>query len=428
MKDPQFTTREELEAYQLERLRTLIRRSKRNPFWAPRLEKAGIDESIGDLAVFRERMPLLTKAELAEDQAKHPPHGTNLGAPIDDFVRLHQTSASTGAPLRWLDTEENWSWMLDGWQRVFEAAGMTRSDRVFFAFSFGPFIGLWMAWCAAERMGCLCIPGGALNSANRARAIVANQADVLCCTPTYAARLGEVAREEGIDLAQAGLRAIVVGGEAGASIPAVREHIESLWHGARIYDHHGMTEVGPVSIPCPDRRDVLQVMEQAYLAEVIDHETGEPLDPNEEVGELVLTTLGRFDSPVLRYRTGDLVRPSYGEDSKGRMILQLEGGVIARADDMVVVRGVNLYPRTIDQCVRSQQGVAEYRVEIGTKRSMTELELLIEPLPEVQDIDGLCRKIGDAVYKVTNLRIGVRAVTIGGLPRFELKAKRWIRV
>src|SRR5262249_34165146 len=150
-------------------------------------------------------------------------------------------------------------------------------DRFFFAFSFGPFLGFWTAFEAGLRLGCMCLPGGGQSSAARLRAILENRATVLCCTPTYAIRLGEVAAAEGIDLAAGAVRTILVAGEPGGSIPATRARIERLWPGARVRDHHGMTEIGPVSFECPARPGVLHVIEAGYLPEIIDPESERPV-------------------------------------------------------------------------------------------------------------------------------------------------------
>ena len=421
--------REEIESFQLVRLRRLLAEvGEKNAFYGPRIREAGLGESLSSLQEFRERMPFTTKEEFALDQRENAPFGTNLTAPVEDYVRYHQTSSTTGAPLRWLDTERGWQWMMDGWEAVYRAAGVGPRDRILFAFSFGPFIGFWVAFCAAQRMGALVLPGGAADSAMRLRSILTNRATVLVCTPTYAARLGEVAREEGLELADGCVRAILVGGEPGASVPAVRERIETLWPGARVHDHHGMTEVGPVSVQCPAHRDVLHVLESAYHAEIVDPDTGGPLhDESDDLGELVLTTLGREDSPAIRYRTGDLVSAQAGPCECGRTSLRLHGGILAGADDMIVVRGVNLYPASVEQVVRGFADVEEYRVEVDSERSMTEVRLTIEPTRKATDPEGLCRALERALYRAYNLRIPVSAAKQGELPRFELKARRWIR-
>src|SRR5262249_37894170 len=156
-------------------------------------------DSIASLADFKARVPFTVKQELVADQAACPPFGTNLTYPLDQYTRFSQTSGTSGAPLRWLDTTATWSWMVDNWVDVFRVSGVGSQDRVFFAFSFGPFLGFWTAFEAAGRLGCLCIPGGGLSSSARLRSMLDNQATVLCCTPTYALRLAEIAAQDGID-------------------------------------------------------------------------------------------------------------------------------------------------------------------------------------------------------------------------------------
>lgn len=428
MHDSAVTSRASVEADQLDRLRAIVRMLlKTNDFYRPRLNDAGLtDPDTLTLESFR-RLPFTHKNELVDDQRKYPPYGTNLTEPLERYTRFHQTSGTTGAPMRWLDTPESWSHLLDNWQRVYEAAGATAADRVFFAFSFGPFLGFWTAHDAAARMGCLCIPGGGLSSAARLRLILDNAATVLCCTPTYALRLAEVARELNIDLAESRVRRIIVAGEPGGSLPATRDRIETSWPGAKVVDHHGMTEVGPVTYEHPRRRAALAVIESAFLAEFIDPQTGEPIDPasgNAE-GELVLTTLGRTASPLLRYRTGDIVRPIFvnpsGEiDPDGQLCF--EGGILARADDMLIVRGVNVFPSAIDQIVRADARVVEYRVTVDEADAMANLSIEIEA-----DTPGVAASLEATLRDALSLRIPVTAVEPDSLPRFEMKAKRWIR-
>ncbi len=408
--------------FQLTRLQALLGRLHgRNRFYSSRLETAGLDETVNDLATFRARMPLTTKHELVADQAANPPYGTNLTAPIGSYVRLHQTSGTTGAPLRWLDTHEGWTWVLDNWTAVLSSAGITARDRIFLPFSFGPFLGFWGAFEAATRMGCLTIPGGGLDTLGRLRVIRDNAVTAICCTPTYAIRLGEVAASHSDHGDTSQVRVLIVAGEPGGSVPATRRRLEALWPGATVMDHHGMTEVGPVSVPNPDHPGILHVLGDAYLAEILDPQTGRAV-PVGETGELVLTTLGRADSPLLRYRTGDVVRASTRDAGElGRPDLALEGGILARADDMVVVRGVNLYPSAIEQVVRDSLGTSEYRVHLDEHGGMTEVALSVEG--DTADATRLERSLRDALH----LRIPVEPVPEDSLPRFELKAKRWVR-
>ena len=397
-----------------------------NPFYAPRLEAAGITAGVKDLATFCERCPLTEKDQLATDQRAHPPYGTNLTYPITQYTRFNQTSGTTAAPMRWLDTIESWQAQLDCWKQVYEAAGVNSDDRVYFAFSFGPFLGFWTAFEAATQLGCMCIPGGGLSSLARLHMILDNRATILCCTPTYAMRLAEVAQQNHLNLADSAVRLIIVAGEGGGSLPAVRKRISDLWHGASVFDHHGMTEVGPVTYEDPNRPGVLRVIESSYLAEVINPDSGQPV-AHGRIGELVLTTLTRLGSPLLRYRTGDLVKPIYvTDDQSPDHHLAFEGGILGRCDDMLLVRGVNVYPSAIDQIMRAQAGLAEYRVQVDHHRTMAELAITIEPTPDA-DAESLRATVISDLRQALNLRIDVHTASPGELPRFEMKARRWIR-
>ena len=319
--------------------------------------------------------------------------------------------------------------MVENWAEILRAAGATPGDRVFFAFSFGPFIGFWLAYEAAQRIGCLCLPGGGLSSAARLRVMMENDATILCCTPTYALRLAEVAAQEKIELSAARLRTIIVAGEPGGSIPALRGRLQELWHGARVFDHHGMTETGPVTHECPKLPGVLHVLEPAYFAEVIDPVTAQPVAPGQR-GELVLTTLGRTGSPLLRYRTGDLVKPAIHHQpcACGRHTLALEGGILGRTDDMVIVRGVNVFPSAVEDIIRTCGGVAEYQVTVSNARSLAELSVQIEPTPGCPDSPALVKRLEKSFEDALALRVPVKTVPAGTLPRFEMKAKRWVKI
>ena len=424
-----FPKRQVIAQRQIEALQNLLRTIlPANAFYASKFEAAGAPSKVSLLGHFYDRFPFTTKAELVADQAANPPYGTNLTYPLERYTRCHQTSGTSGTPLRWLDTPESWDWMAANWQTILRAAKLTNTDTVFFAFSFGPFIGFWLAFEAAVRLGCRSIPGGGMSSAARLRAILDHRASVLCCTPTYALHLAEVAAAERIDLSASPVKTIIVAGEPGGSIPSTRTRLESLWPGARVFDHHGMTEVGPVTYECPVRPRVLHVIESSYIAEIIDPATGAHVGAGEN-GELVLTTLGRAGSPLLRYRTGDLVRAAlYPVCECGRSELALEGGILGRTDDMVCVRGVNIYPGAVEEILRMHGGTAEYQVQVNTAAALTEIALSVEPMPEVSDPDAFASQIERALQTAFNLRIPVKALPPGSLPRHEMKARRWVRV
>ena len=431
-----FLTREEIATAQLAQLRQLLKKIlPGNRFYQQKF--SGIKTSLASLEDFSNRFPFTTKTELVEDQLAHPLYGTNLTFPLKNYTRLHQTSGTTSAPLRWLDTPESWNWMCESWQEIFRVAGVGAGDRIYFAFSFGPFIGFWLAFEAGQQLGCICIPGGGLSSESRLRAILENAATVLCCTPTYAIRLAEVAANEKINLNAAKIKTIIVAGEPGGSIPATRKRLEKLWPRAKIFDHHGMTETGPVTYECPVRPGVLHVIESAYFAEIIDA-NGKKVGSG-ETGELVLTPLGRVGSPIFRYRTGDLVKPENIQHSTsniqhstskpclcGRHELALEGGILGRTDDMVIVRGVNIYPSAVEEILRGFSEISEYQAQVDASQSLAELKIQIEIKPDCADTAGLNQRVEQALQKAFSLRVPVLAVPAGTLPRFEMKAKRWV--
>ena len=426
-------SRAAIRAGQWERLRSLLGTLRPgNRFYARTLAALGDPAGLSGLAEFSARVPFTTKAEVVADQLAAPPYGTNLSFPPTAYTRCHQTSGTTGIPLRWLDTPQSWDWMVANWVQIYEAAGVRPGAKVFFAFSFGPFIGFWLAFEAAARLGALCLPGGGLSSAARLRMILDHGATVLCCTPTYALHLAEVARAEHFDLAQSPVRTLIVAGEPGGSLPATRARLEHLWPKVRVFDHHGMTEVGPVSHECPACPGVLHLLEAGYYAEVINPATGAPV-PAGTTGELVLTTLGRVGSPLLRYRTGDLVKAVQDPADEaappcrcGRHALALAGGILGRVDDMIIVRGVNVFPTAVEDVIRRFPEIAEYQVKITHTDGLPEMTVRIEPAAGGEP-NGLGQRLQQAFQVAFSLRVPVVAVPPGTLPRFELKARRWLK-
>jgi phenylacetate-CoA ligase len=404
---------DELRAMQLDRLQTGLRDVlSTNAFWRARLTGVrGWDDF--------DRLPLTTKSELIADQAARPPFGTNLTYPLDRYVRLHQTSGSSGdRPLRWLDTAESWDWWQRVWSdHVYPAAGVTAADRVFFAFSFGPFIGFWSAFGGTERLGALAISGAAMTTEQRLRNLFDVGATVLLSTPTYALRMADVARELGLDLATSDVRVTVHAGEPGASIPTTRATIEAAW-GATCFDHTGMTELGPTGHSC-SQRDGIHAIESEFIFEVIGPD-GQPAAD----GELVATNLGRWGMPLIRYRTGDRVSVSREPCSCGSPFLKLVGGIRGRVDDMFTVRGVNLYPSQVEDIVRRHASVTEFVLEYRRIRQMDEVSLLVE----IAGPDTSTERLEADLRQALGVRLGCRVVPTGTLPRSELKSKRLVRV
>jgi phenylacetate-CoA ligase len=407
-----------LRGHQLERARALVRAALgANPFWTAKWRAAGL-ASADDLRHWEDlrRLPLTTKSELVADQAAHPLFGSNLTYPIERYVRVHQTSGTSGVPLRWLDTQASWEWWAHCWGFVLAGAGVRPGDRAFFPFSFGLFIGLWAGFEGARALGALAIPGGGQDSATRLAAMEALGVTVLVCTPSYALHLLQVARERGLDPEKLPVRVTVHAGEPGAGIPSVRARIEAGW-GARAFDHAGMTEMGAYGYECQAQAG-LHVNESEFVAEVIDPATGAPAPE----GELVLTNLGRLGSPLVRYRTGDRVRLASTPCGCGRTFTRLEGGILGRLDDMLIVRGVNLFPSAIEGIVR-RFPVEEFQIEVFRTGELDEVRVLVE-------LDGGpagARHVQEALRVGLGIRLEVAPVGPGSLPRFELKARRVVR-
>lgn len=429
---PSFPKSAEIRAAQLRSLNELLAQIiPANPFYTRKVLEGSVPRTFGSLEEFGNAFPFTTKREIAHDQEHHPLYGRNLTYPLEQYSRLHQTSGTSGKPLRWLDTPQSWDILVDCWVEVLRAAGVTPKDTAYYAFSFGPFLGFWLAFEAGNRLGALNIPGGGVSTLGRLKTIIETRATVLCCTPSYAIHLAETAALEQVDLGESRVRLIIVAGEPGGSLPATRAHIERLWPGARVFDHHGMTETGPVTYECPSHPCRLHVIHWAYLAEIVDPRSGESV-PAGQPGELVLTTLKRIGSPLLRYRTGDLVAAAkhHATDQPcecGRFDLAVDGGILGRTDDMVVVRGVNIYPTAVEQIVRDFREVVEYQVHITKKGAMTEMHLVVEPAREVRNVAALVASIEKALQTSFSLRIPVTTAPPNSLPRAELKARRWLR-
>lgn len=403
----------------------LLAIQNRNPFYTRKFHDAGIDVGAMQFPSDLTKLPLTTKAELNDDQLANPPWGTALTEPLVHYTRYCQTSSSTGRPLRWLDTNESWQWLVECWKAVYRGAHVGPGDRVFFPFSFGPFIGFWVAFEAGPQIGLHCVPGGGMSSEIRLGMIESIGATVVCCTPTYALRLAEIAEGEGRrPLAEGTVRILIVAGEPGGSIPATRERIEHSW-GARVIDHHGLTEVGPVSFECWESPGSLHINEAEFIAEVLDPRSDDPVEDGHP-GELVLTNLGRTASPAIRYRTGDIVVRRSEPCQCGRTWSRLEGGILGRADDMINIRGVNVYPAGIESVVRRHTEVVEFRSIVGRQGSTRTLRVEIEVVPEVEERSAVASKVAYRLREALGLSVNVLVVEPGTLPRFEMKAKRFV--
>ncbi len=410
-----------LAEHQLGRLNRLLKAIlPQNRFYAEKLSKISaprLQAADGPLRSLDElhELPFTFKEELLTSR-QGGELAANLTFPINQYTRFHQTSGTRGRPLVVLDTQADWSWWIDCWQFVLDAAELEAGDRVLMAFSFGPFVGFWSAFDAACARGCLVVPGGGMGTLARLELLRTSKATAIFCTPSYALHMAEVAADNQIDVGEMEVRQLILAGEPGGSVPAIRARIETTWK-ACVLDHSGATEVGPWGYGNLHGQG-LYVNENDFVAEFLSVETGKTAAEG-ELAELVLTNLGRAGSPIIRYRTGDLVRPTWRHPGPNRFVF-LEGGVLSRADDMMVIRGVNIFPSSIEHILRSFPEVIEYRMTARTIGAMDQL------LVEVEDRLNEPDRVATELNLRLGLKVEVQAVPLGSLPRVEGKGKRFI--
>lgn len=372
-------------------------------------------DSLADLAAF----PLTTKAELLGSDGQ----ATNRTWEASRYVRFHQTSGTRGQPLQVWDTAADWHWWMTCWQTIYARAGLQPGDAVLVAASFGPYVGFWSAFEGAVASGGRAIPAGGLSSVARLDLLRRSAANILVATPSYALHLAEVAQQEGMDPAAFPVRCVIVAGEPGGSIPAVRDRIAAAW-GSRVLDHAGATEIGPWGVGrlvAPgEETPGLEVLEDWFHPEFLSLDSDRPAATG-DLAELVLTTLGRSGCPVIRYRTGDVVRPHWptaAEASDGSAWVRLVGGVLGRTDDMLIIRGLNVFPSAIEDIVRGFPEVDEFRLTVGRRGSLDYLGL------EIEDRREMPERVAEELKRRLGLRVEVTLVPAGSLPRFEGKGRR----
>ena len=426
-REVETASREVLKNIQLTKLKALLNKVyQSNPFYIRKFKEHGVTpediKTMGDIV----KLPFTSKIEFQEDQEKDPIFGTNLTEPFENYARYHQTTGTTGKPLKWLDTKESWEWSAGCSAMSLWAAGVRPSDIVFFPFGFGPHPAYWGLFEGSLKIGAMVIPGGGWDTSQRLECILGNQVTVICCTPTYALRLAEVAQEKDIDLRNSAVRIIVDGGEPGALIPSVKKKIETLWN-AKFFDYVGSTEVRAHSFQCNMQESAVHIIESEFIPEVIDPDTCAHVEEG-EMGELVLTNLGRSCSPAIRFRTNDMVKFKKGQCPCGRTFRMFDGGILGRKDDMIIIRGINVFPAMVGNIVQKYLSVGdEYRIVAYTKGSLNQLKILL-------DLSDESRKTREKIENDMTLdlrssleiRVEVETVSKNSLEKSDYKSKRFI--
>jgi phenylacetate-CoA ligase len=375
-----------------------------------------------------QRLPFTTRDAWMDNQAEKPPYGDLVTAGEAAAIRYHTTSGTSGrTPLRVLDSRLDWKWISECWCYAFHGFGVRPTDRVFFAFSYGTFIGFWGAHYGTEKMGCLVLPSGNMNTPQRVQLIDEMNATVVCATPTYALRMAQEGTNLGIDLEAGSVKRLILSGEPAGSIPATKSMIEEQW-GAKAADTAGMTEIGTIMMfECDRQPGGTHIIEDHFIEEVIDPETQEPVEYGEQ-GERVVTSFGRGMIPLIRYRTRDLVlKVPHTQCDCGRTWDVYEGGIRGRVDDMLLVRGTNVYPRAVEAIVREYPAVDEFQIHLYTADGIRdEIEILCELRDGYEEQwSAVARRLRqDLSTHNEGLGFHVDRVERETLPRFELKAKR----
>jgi len=416
--------REELEKLQLKRLQETLHRAQASPAYKRKFKEIGLEP--GDFKSLEQvkDLPFTTKQELREEF----PFGF-LAVPYDEVVRLHHSSGSTGKAIAVFHTAEDLEHWTELTARSCYMAGLRRNDVFQNMMGYGLFTGGLGLHYGAERVGAMVIPASAGNSERQLYLMETFGTTALHILPSYALRLARLARESGKDAKRDfNLRLAFVGAEPHTE--AVRERIEQELD-VEVFNSYGLSEMcGPgVAFECPEKSG-LHLWEDAFYLEIVDPETGEVL-PEGERGELVLTTLTRQAMPLIRYRVGDLTRILPGECPCGRTARRLER-ITGRTDDMLIIKGVNLFPMQIERVLMETPGVGNnYRVIIETKDFMDELTVQVEVHPDVftgelKDLEHLQRELVERLRSDLLITPIVQLVEPGSLPESEGKAKRVI--
>jgi phenylacetate-CoA ligase len=346
----------------------------------------------------------------------------------DLAIRYHLTSGTSGrVPIRVLDGQKDWEWIAEMWAYGLWAFGVRPVDRVFFAFSYGAFIGFWGAHYACEKIGALVLPSGGSSTEHRVKTIIETRATTVCCTPTYALRLWQTAQEMGVNLARdSKVDKLVVSGEPAGSIPAVKRQLQDAWN-AKVGDTAGMTEIGSIMVfECRHQPGGTHIIEDHFIEECLTHDGDTPV-PYGEQAERVVTSFGRGFIPLIRYRTKDLVvKVPFTRCSCGRTGDIYEGGIRGRWDDMKLVRGTNVYPRAVEAVVREFDAIDEFQIVLDRIGGRDEILVRTElKAGREAEWEPVRERLGVALGEAhEGLRFNLELVNRGSLPRFELKAKR----
>ena len=418
-------SRDEILRVQLKSLRRLISYVKLNSDFYRENYRDIEPEDIVTMEDVR-KLPLIDKDVLrkSQDETKPFPFGTIPGVPTEDVTTFRQTSGTTGKPVYVPESLESWQWRVEVWCHILWMAGFRETDRVFIPFGYNVYVAFWEAHYAAEKLGCMVVPGGALDTQARISKIREIKATALLNTPTYGLHMAEEAQKMGIDARDLGIKRMLCAGEP---LPqATRKRLEATW-GAEVYDHIGGTEPCAWGAMCSERKG-LHLMEPFSLVEILDMENQSREVEEGELGVAVVTPLGRRSFPLIRFNTKDIVRKGKDGCPCGRTSMMIHE-VSGRTDHLTKIRGVLFSPVTVEEVIRAEfPEITEYLIFVNKKGIMDEISLKVEPQKDTsQDaVKDTVQKLFQRLKTKTNLRFLIEVAALGELPRHTLKAKRFI--
>lgn len=416
--------REELEALQLERLQALVKRVyEKIPSYKESFDKAGVSpediKSLDDLT----KLPFTVKQDMRDAY----PFGL-FAVPRKDVVRIHCSSGTTGTATVVGYTQADLERWGDCFARFLYAADCGPESTLQVSYGYGLFTGGLGAHNGGERAGCTVLPMSTGNTKRQVRLMKDFDVDCLCCTPSYALNIAEVAEEEGYDPRTFPIHAGILGAEPCSE--ATRKEIEEKL-GIQVFDIYGLSEVMGPGVACEcEKQHGLHVCEDQFIIEIVDPNTLKPV-PDGEWGEVVFTTLCKDCSPLVRYRTRDISRIIVGECECGRTFRRMDR-IAGRTDDMMILRGVNVFPSQIEEeTVSFPEIAAQYQLILTTKGTLDHAELRVETVPdfpfdEVRRLEKLKKDLQKALKENLQIAVDVKIVEPKTIERSEGKAKRII--
>ena len=420
--------REKLQALQFKKFKRIVEWGYNNSkMYRGKYDAAGFEP--GDLKTWDDiyTVPTLQKEDYRTAQAKDPwPYGDSLCVPLEQVTEYHQTSGTTGQPVYQPDTWQDWEWWNESWAYILYAQGFRNTDRVFIPFGYNVFVAYWAGHYACEKVGCEVIPGGILNTEERLLKIKELRATALMATPTYVLSMADACRQKlNMDPRDLNIKKILCAGEPGAGIPATKKRMEEAW-GAKVYDHVGATEIGGWGYECSHQPPGLHANEAFFLVELVDMETGKPIEELNRPGKIIITAFDRFAQPCIRFDSKDV--SMWGETcSCGRTFRILKGGIHGRVDHITKIKGVLFSPVSVEEVVRGMpQFGDEYELVVTKKGDADVVTLKVELNPEAGTTpEDIKPELDRQLRLKTNLAFKVEFHPFGSLPRYEVKAKRF---